>query len=196
MAPGAFAALQTPFLDSKGNISWTWLKQIQVWQQQLAAGFDSGGNLVSNIEPSVKIIGRDGTIGTILLNIDKNGIVQSAGLVAASDIEQGAVKLAAGSIGNTLGSAAMASEAAFDPSGAAAAAQTAAEAHAAAGAATAQSNAEAFASDASNLSTGTVPLARLPGISVTITTAALSPTGTQGSMTFTNGILTAQVQAT
>lgn len=34
------------------------------------------------------------------------------------------------------------------------------------------------------------------GISVTITTAALTLGGTQGSMTFTGGLLTAQVQAT
>jgi len=34
------------------------------------------------------------------------------------------------------------------------------------------------------------------GLSVTITTAALTALGTQGSMTFVNGILTAQTQAT
>ena len=34
------------------------------------------------------------------------------------------------------------------------------------------------------------------GLSVTITTAALTSLGTQGSMTFVNGLLTAQVQAT
>jgi hypothetical protein len=34
------------------------------------------------------------------------------------------------------------------------------------------------------------------GLSVTITTAALTTLGTQGSMTFVNGILTAQTQAT
>ena len=34
------------------------------------------------------------------------------------------------------------------------------------------------------------------GLTVTITTAALTGGGTQGSMTFTNGILTAQTQAT
>jgi hypothetical protein len=34
------------------------------------------------------------------------------------------------------------------------------------------------------------------GISVTITTAALTALGAQGSMTFSNGLLTAQVQAT
>jgi hypothetical protein len=34
------------------------------------------------------------------------------------------------------------------------------------------------------------------GLSVTITTAKLTPTGTNGSMTFTDGILTSQTQAT
>lgn len=36
----------------------------------------------------------------------------------------------------------------------------------------------------------------LPGITVTITTAALTGAGVQGSMTFQNGILVAQTQAT
>jgi len=45
---------------------------------------------------------------------------------------------------------------------------------------------------------GQITTSQLPasGISATITTAALTTLGTQGSMTFTNGILTAQVQAT
>lgn len=38
--------------------------------------------------------------------------------------------------------------------------------------------------------------ANLPGLSVTITTAKLTGAGVNGSMTFTNGILTAQTQAT
>lgn len=36
----------------------------------------------------------------------------------------------------------------------------------------------------------------LPGLSVTITTAKLTPAGANGSMTFTNGILTSQTPAT
>lgn len=46
--------------------------------------------------------------------------------------------------------------------------------------------------------TGRITDAQLPadGISVIITTAALTALGAQGSMTFTNGILTTQVQAT
>ena len=46
-----------------------------------------------------------------------------------------------------------------------------------------------------NLGLGTMATQNT-GISATIVTAALTPAGTQGSMTFTNGILTAQTQAT
>lgn len=38
--------------------------------------------------------------------------------------------------------------------------------------------------------------ANKPGLTVTITTAKLTGAGANGSMTFTNGILTAQTQAT
>jgi hypothetical protein len=43
---------------------------------------------------------------------------------------------------------------------------------------------------------GTIATSQLPGINATITTAALTPGGTQGSMTFTKGVLTAQTPAT
>ena len=46
-----------------------------------------------------------------------------------------------------------------------------------------------------NLGLGTMATQNT-GITATITTAALTIAGTQGSMTFTNGILTAQTQAT
>jgi hypothetical protein len=51
----------------------------------------------------------------------------------------------------------------------------------------------AFGDISGNLATSQLPTA---GLSVTITTAALTTLGTQGSMTFTNGILTVQVPAT
>jgi len=46
-----------------------------------------------------------------------------------------------------------------------------------------------------NLGLGTMATQNI-GINATITTAKLTVTGTNGSMTFTNGILTAQTQAT
>ncbi len=50
--------------------------------------------------------------------------------------------------------------------------------------------------NANNITAGTLSSARISGISVTVTTAALTSTGVQGSMTFVKGVLAAQVQAT
>jgi hypothetical protein len=195
-ATGSFTALQVPVIDQHGRLSYTWLKQFQQWQLQLSSGFDVNGNLIGNINPTVKIVGRTGNIGSILQHISATGVIDGAGMAPATTLEQGAVVLPAGATSNTLGTAAIEPSTAFDPAGAAAAAQSNAQTFATGAANTAQSNAEAFASDASNLATGTVALARLPGINVTITTAALTVGGTQGSQTFVNGVLTAQVQAT
>jgi len=196
---GAFAALQVPIIDrNTGQMSYTWMKQFQVWQQLLAMGFDPSGDLTANISQSAVIVGRT-EIGILFQNIDNSGIVQSAGMVAATDTEQGAVILPVGAISNTLGTAAIEPTSAFDPAGSAAAAQTAAETHAdtvsASAAAAAQAAAQAYASNASNLSSGTIDVTLMPGISVVVTTAKLTIGGVQGSMTFTNGVLTAQVQA-
>lgn len=194
---GSFAVLQVPIIDSKtGEVSYTWLKQFQLWQNLLAGGFDPSGNLISNINPTVRIVGRGGTIGSIVSHISDVGVVDSIGLPAATSTDQGAVFLPAGAPDNHLGSAAIESSAAFDPAGAAAAAGNTAQTFATAAANTAQSNAEATASNASNLTSGTVALSLLPGINATITTAALTLAGTQGSMTFVNGILTVEVPAT
>lgn len=186
----SYTALQVPFVDLKtGLVSQTWLYVLQQWQKQLAGGFDQSGNLKSDIEPTVGIVGRAGSIGAILGNISSTGVVDSAGLVSATDIAQGAVKLPAGATTNVLGSAAMQPSTAFDPAGSAATAQTNAESHADSVASTAQANAQAY-------SNAQLTAAFALGISVTITTAALTSTGTQGSMTFVNGLLTHQVQAT
>ena len=204
---GAFTALQVPVFDKeKGTLSYTWLKQFQQWQRLLAGGFDPSGTLISNISPNVKIVGRLGTIGTILQHISDVGVIDGAGMTPATSTEQGAVVLPSGATDNVLGSAAIHAATDFDPAGAAAvaagAAQTAAEAYAgtvsASAAATAQSNAEAYASNASNITSGNLNLARIPGLAgtTTITTAALTVGGTQGSMTFENGVLTAQTPAT
>lgn len=58
---------------------------------------------------------------------------------------------------------------------------------------TVDANAQNFSEITGNLATSQLPTA---GLTATITTAALTTGGTQGSMTFTNGILTAQTPAT
>jgi len=184
------AIFTSPLFDPKtGILNHAAFVMFQQWQQQLAGGFDPSGNLKSNILPTIGIVGRAGTIGSILQNINQYGVVLPAGLSSATDTLQGAVILPLGAVGHTLGSAAMLPSTAFDPNGAAAAAQTNAQAYADAAANAAQSNAEAAASAA-------LAAAFAPGISVTITTAQLTTLGSQGSMTFTNGLLTGQVQAT
>lgn len=147
---------------------------------------------VGTVAAKVQHLGATGNLNAINLT----GVVAAAQLPAAVPLAQGAVQLPTGAVSNVLGSAALEPTTSFDPAGAAATAQTNAETFATAAANTAQTNAESFASNASNLSSGTVPNARLSGLTVTITTAQLTTLGAQGSMIFTNGLLTAQTPAT
>ena len=202
-----FLASRSPIVDSNGNTTFAFTKVLQGWDTKLSNGLNQLGQLIGEINPTTVIAGRTEGIGTTVANIDSAGVVQSTGLVAATDTTHGAVTLPSGATSNVLGSAAVQPTGAFDASGAAAQAQLAAQAFASTAANTAQafastaantaqSNAEAFASDASNLTSGTVPLGRLPGLTVTIATAKLTGGGADGSQTFTNGLLTSQVAAT
>lgn len=191
-----FLASRSPIVDSDGNATFAFTKVLQGWNTQLQNGLNQIGQLIGQINASVTITGRTEGIGTTVGNIDSTGIVTANGMTSATDTEQGAVLLPTGATNNQLGSAAIKPVSAFDPAGAAATAQTNAQTFATAAANTAQSNAEAFSSNASNLTSGTVALARLPGFTITIVTAKLTVGGANGSQTFTNGILTAQVQAT
>lgn len=190
-------AINVPFVDLKtGMVTWTWIQIIRIWEQQLSQGFDPSGNLKSNLLPSIGIVGRGGNIGSILQHIADNGVVLSSGLPAATDVEQGAVFLWAGAVSNHLGSAAGQPATAFDPAGSGSSAETNAKTYADAAAHAAQSNAEAFASNAANITSGLLDPNRLGGFTGTIVTAALTSLGSQGSMTFQNGLLMSQVAAT
>jgi hypothetical protein len=197
MSVTSASAITGQVIDPKtGYLTRQWQQVFLSWQQQLGTGFDQKGNLIGNINPTVGIVGRLGTIGGILFNIDKNGVVQAAGMAAATSTSQGAILLPSNATTNQLGTAAIQPASSFDSVGSAAAAQTAAESFAQTAADTAQSNAEAFSSDAGNITTGTLDPARLSGISVTVTTAKLTGGGANGSLTFTNGLLTSEIPAT
>jgi hypothetical protein len=195
-----FIPSRSPIADSNGMATWSFLKILQVWDTKLTNGLNSIGQLIGNIDSATRVLPRVEGLGTTLQHINASGVMLPAGLFPATTLVQGAVVLPAGATSNTLGTAAIQPATAFDSAGSAAtaagAAQTNAEAHADTVAATAQSNAEAFAGNASNITSGTLNTSRLAGLSATIVTAKLTVGGTHGSMTFTNGLLTAQVQAT
>lgn len=190
-------AINQQVIDPKtGMLTYIWQRMFQTWQQILSKSFDTNGNLTAPISQAATVSGRTGTIGSILQNITNAGVVTPNGMSPATSTTQGAVIMAPSAQNNQLGTAAQKNTQDFDAAGSAAAAQGAATDAGTAAATAAQQAAQTFASDASNLTSGTVALARLPGISVTVATAALTVGGTQGSQTFTNGQLTAQVQAT
>jgi hypothetical protein len=196
-SPPALVISQSPMVDKNtGMATRAFLNLFLTMYTSLSNSINSLGELIGDISAEAVITGRTEGIGTTVGNINAGGVITPPGLIPATDAAQGAVVLPSGASSNTLGSAALASATAFDPAGAAAAAQANAEAHANTVAATAQSNAQTFASNASNLSSGTVAFGRLPGITGTVTLAALTVGGTNGSLTFSNGVITAKVDPT
>lgn len=179
-------------VDSNGKATFALLKWMQNIGATINQGFDQQGNYQGPIGSRATIIGRK-YLATIVQHLSDLGIIDSAGLPAATDAAQGAVVLPAGATSNILGSAATKPTSAFDAAGSAAAAQVAAQGFATIAAATAQSNAEANAAIYTNTAIAT---AFSPGISVVITTAKLTTGGTNGSMTFADGLLIGQVAAT
>lgn len=195
----SFTALTTPIIDTKtGLMSWTWTQWFVDAQNRLQNGLDQLGQLKGNIAATTQIIGRSEGIGTTVQHLSSTGVIDSSGMTPATPASQGAVVLPQGASGNTLGSAAMQDRNAFDAVGAAATAQANAEGYTDTSSAATLTSAENFARNASNIDTGNLPLAQLPaaGITVTIATAKLTTLGANGSMTFQNGLLVAQVAAT
>lgn len=194
----------TPLVPGQ-PLPYEWLKWFQNTAQAINAALTILGQFNGVLGTDATVEGHPGTLASVVQNLTASGqlaaahltgVVNAAQLPAALPATQGAVQLPPGAPSNTLGTAALSNATAFDPAGAAATAQTNAEAFATTAANAAQVNAQNFARNASNLSGGTVDTALLAGLSVIITTAQLTPTGAQGSMTLTNGLLTAQTPAT
>jgi hypothetical protein len=199
MSTNSFPALRVPIIDLKtGMMDWTWIQWFVDAQNRLQNGLNQLGQLKGNIAASTQIIGRSEGIGTTVQHLSDTGVIDSSGMTSATPTAQGAVILPEGASGNTLGSAAMQDRNAFDAVGAAATAQANAEGYTDTSSAATLTSAENFAKNASNITEGNLPIAQLPaaGITVTITTAKLTTLGANGSMTFQNGLLVAQVAAT
>jgi hypothetical protein len=185
----------TELIDSRtGKITWAWLKFFMGLAQAVNEALTILGVFNGVIGPSATVEGHSGTLQATVQNLTATGelnaaaltgIVGSAQLPPAIPSAQGAVQLPTGASTNVLGTAAFDDATAFDPAGSAA---------------TAQANAETFATagDATTLAAakGYTNSKVIVGLSVTIATAQLTTLGSGGSMTFSNGVLTAQTPAT
>ena len=74
------AILRSPIVDSNGMLTWTGIKQFQEWGTQLANGLDQIGNFIGNLQPTVQIVNKPGTIGSITSNINAAGTVVNDGV--------------------------------------------------------------------------------------------------------------------
>jgi len=160
--------------------------------QAVNAALNALGFFNGTIGVNAIVEGHPGTLATVIQHLTPTGtlaataltgVVQPAQLPAADPITQGAVVLPAGAPSNTLDTAAFQPVSAFDPAGAAAAAQAASDPLGSAS--TAETNAKAYTDSkfAFGIS-GTVALAKITGL------------GTDGSLTFTNGLITGKVDPT
>lgn len=194
----------TPLVDANGQMTFVWVKFFQDMAQAVNSALTILGQFNGQIGANATVVSHTGTLANAIQHLSSAGVIQAGGidfnitapafgqvlgtavpaqLPSATDLAHGAVTLPVGAPSTTLGTAAFNNTGDFDPAGAAA---------------TAQTNAENFASNAANLTSGNLDIARMPssGISVTITTAKLTGGGANGSMTFQNGILTASTPAT
>ena len=220
------AILRAPFVNSDGTLTWTALKQLQDWATQLFNGLDAQGNLIGDLQKQVQIIGKPGNLGTITQNLDANGVVTAAGIdFSRAYINKSTTYIADGSgsplAGGKLAFLALSSPIAgnileWDGSNwqwvpraqtfTAAAHKFVATYDETTGAFTdlqpeftdISGTASAAQVPALSALTGQITTSQLPssGLNVTITTAKLTTLGANGSMTFTNVLLTGSVAAT
>jgi len=196
---------RTKLVDEQGYATWEFLK----FQQGLAQAVNNALNILGQfdgvIDPDATVAGHAGTLLANIQNLNASGLLAATALTgvvapgqlpAADPIAQGAVVLPVGAPSNVLGTAAFTDSTDYDVSGAAATAQSNAETFATASDTAVLATAEAFSSNASNLSSGTVPSARLAGITHVVPLGPLTVGGTTGSLSVTNGSITAAVDPT
>ena len=190
------ASPQTPttakMMDPQGNLTWAWFKYFIDTTQALNNALNILGQFNGIIGDGATVLGHSGTLASNIQHLTASGqfiasqltgVVQPAQLPPADPSLQGAVLLPAGAPSNTLGSAAIEDASAFDPAGSAAAAQAASDPLGSAAAAQTASEAYTDSKFAS-------------GVSGTVHLGPYTVGGTQGSLTLTNGLVTAFVDPT
>lgn len=212
---------QSQIVDGRGTPTRPMAKWMQDIQQRLSAGLTELGQLIGEINAGTEISGRGGTIGTALQNLDPGGVLDAVAL--SGTIQPPRLPAAAvGALGGVQAVNPMANSwiHAIDTSGAPqlsqpnfanlAGAATAAQIPSLgelSGSVTAAQvpalsalNGSVTAAQVPALSAleGQITTAQLPasGITATVALAALTSGGAQGSLTVTNGIITAYTPPT
>ncbi len=210
-----FIPSRSPIVDKDGNATFVFTKILQGWDTKLQNGLNAIGQLIGEINASTVIQGRTEGIGTTVGHIDDTGAALAPMVdfsrpylnKTTDHINDGTGSPLAGGIvahqalvtsAPVAGQVLVFGGATWDPS------------HPNFSGLTGTID-PATQMPNSGVAPGTYPLASVTvdakglvtavaagpaGISATITTAALTVGGTQGSMTFVSGILTAEVQAT
>lgn len=190
---------RAPIADPKtGMLTPVWVRALNFLHGAINNALNQPGNFIGTIAPVAHVSGHVEPISTTLQNIGPTGKVTPAGLPAATPTQQGAVVMPAGALNNNLGTASIHANTDFDAAGSAAAAQAAAQAFAANGSNISSGTVAGARVAALNTLSGQITTAQLPtaGITHTAPLAKLTGGGTNGSLTFTNGLLTAAVDPT
>lgn len=76
-----FTAIRTPIADPQtGDVRWEWVKKFQEWELKLQNGLDLIGQFIGTLGPQVQIAGRTGTISTALQNISGAGVLAATAI--------------------------------------------------------------------------------------------------------------------
>lgn len=208
-----FVAARVPIVDENKMATWNFLKILQDWDTKLRNGLNSIGQITQSIPAATVVEGRTEGIGTTLKNLDVNGVLLGPG----ADFARPYVNKDTDHIADGMGSPLAGGKVAF--AALVASSPIAGQTIRFNGAdwlpvAIAQSSPAAVSfwltgyDAASGTFTrsrpgfpdisGQIAMGQLPpdGITTVVATAKLTGLGANGSMTFTNGILTAVVPAT
>lgn len=196
----------TPIVDQRtGQMAFEWLKFFQNTAEAINAALTILGEFNGVLGPDTSVSGKTGTVPNILQHLDSTGVIQPPGLPTPSIGALGGVQAADPAAGkfvtsiDALGVPQLGTVSYSEVSGAPTPPQNMpsspsewVNSYDSATGIFAKSQ-PAFSDISGKISTIQLPAA---GGSGTVTLAALTVGGTQGSVTFTNGILTAFVDPT
>lgn len=201
----AFVFSRNPIVDPKNGMpTYPFLKQLTIWATQLTNGLSQIGQITQPIPDTTPVGARTEGIGVTLQNIDDAGVVTAGGI----DFDRAYLNKDTDHIADGTGSPLAGGKAAEIALVTSAPVPTPKKflKGMLAGVFTEEQpdfsdlsgNATAAQVPALSALNGQIDISQLPsaGISVTITTAKLTVGGTDGSMSFSNGLLVGQVAAT